>query len=242
LVDPLTLAMGVMVGAGAGLGISYSVFYRRPSQPKVRVVQRSQSGEVKIKTIALDELERSKRELRTITLERDLLSSALTKVYEAETEGQITRDERESIARRYSQQIREIESKLRDRELLVEVWEMEQLRDELVSLFREKIQNIEGRLDAAKERLQPLRPEPATPRLEGARKSTVSASSTSSSSSASSSPSLQQVDELERAIERKAPKKEETDGEKRVRELREEVMDALAKLEQIDTKRETEKA
>ena len=41
-------------------------------------------------------------------------------------------------------------------------------------------------------------------------------------------------------IERKAPKKEESDGEKRVRELRDEVMEALAKLEQMDTKRETD--
>ena len=230
MVDPLTLAAGVIAGAGGGLAVAYFVFYRKPSQPKVQVLQRSPSGEVKIKTIGQDELERSKRELRTIMLERDLLSSALTRVYEAETDGQITREERETIARRYSQQIRDSESKLRDRELLVEVGELERLRDELVSLFREKIQNIEARLDAAKERLQPARPEIATTRPEVARKSTVS-----------SSP-IQQIDELERVIERKAPKKDESDGEKRVRELREEVMDALAKLEQIDIKRETDKA
>ncbi len=224
MVDPITLALGVFVGAGAGLGVSYLAFYRKPSQPKVQVLQRSPSGEVRVKTIGQDELEKSKRELRTIMLERDLLSSALTRVYEAETDGQITREERETIARRYSQQIRDIESKLRDRELLVEVGELEQLRDELVSLFRQKIENIEARLDQAKDRLQPVRPVTVS-RPEVGRKSATSAP---------------QIDELERAIERKSPKKEESDGEKRVRELREEVMDALAKLEQMDTKRETD--
>lgn len=224
MVDPITLALGVFVGAGAGLGVSYLAFYRKPSQPKVQVLQRSPSGEVRVKTIGQDELEKSKRELRTIMLERDLLSSALTRVYEAETDGQITREEREAIARRYSQQIRDIESKLRDRELLVEVGELEQLRDELVSLFRQKIENIEARLDQAKDRLQPVRPVTVS-RPEVGRKSATSAP---------------QIDELERAIERKSPKKEESDGEKRVRELREEVMDALAKLEQMDTKRETD--
>ena len=57
------------------------------------------------------------------------------------------------IAKRYSSQIRDLESKLSDKELVVEVGELESLRDELVTLFREKIQNIESRLDQAKERL-----------------------------------------------------------------------------------------
>ena len=63
------------------------------------------------------------------------------------------------IARRYSSQIREIEAKLRDKELVVEVGELESLRDDLMSLFREKILNIESRLDQANERLQPMREE-----------------------------------------------------------------------------------
>jgi hypothetical protein len=221
LVDLLTLVVGAAVGAGVGLVVSYFVFYSKPRQPKVEVVQRAPSGEVGVRTISLEELEKSKRDLRTITLERDLLSSALQRIYEAETDGRITREEREMIAKRYSEQIREIETKLRDRELLVEVGELEGLRNELVTLFREKIQNIEARLDQARERLQPAKLEPM--KTEVSRKAAP------------------QVDELERAIERRAPKKEETEGEKRVKELREEVMEALAKLEEIDTKKENEK-
>ena len=57
------------------------------------------------KTVTVDELDGSKREMRTLMLERDLLSAALTKVYEAESDGQITREEREMIARKYSSQI-----------------------------------------------------------------------------------------------------------------------------------------
>src|ERR1039457_4450667 len=102
--------------------------------------------------VTADDLEKSRREMRTLLLERDLLSGALTKVYEAENDGKITREEREMIAKRYSSQIRDMESKLSDKELIVEVGELEGLRDELVTLFREKIQNIETRLDQAKER------------------------------------------------------------------------------------------
>jgi hypothetical protein len=225
--DPTTLAVGIAGGAAAGAAISYFVFSSRGGRTKVQVIQRDETGQLRRKTVPVEELESSKREMRTLMLERDLLSAALTKVYEAETDGQITREERETIARRYSSQIRDFEAKLRDKELVVEVGELERLRDELVSLFREKIQNIESRLDQAKERLQPvrqeMRPEPAR---------TARPPST-----------LAPTEDLERVVERRAPpRKEDTEGEKRVKELRDEVMDALAELEQIDTRKETEAA
>jgi hypothetical protein len=232
--DPTTLALGVAGGAAVGIVVSYFVFFNRAGKTKVQVVQRDSSGQLRKKTITTDELDASKREMRTLILERDLLSSALTKVYEAESDGQITREEREMIARRYSSQIREFEAKLRDKELVVEVGELERLRDELVSLFREKIQNIESRLDQSRERLQPMRQElrPEPPRT--AR--TAAPVPTSSAVSA-----MTPTDDLERAVERKAPaKRDETDGEKRVKALRDEVMDALAKLEQIDTRKEND--
>lgn len=246
-VDPATLAIGVAGGAAAGLAISYFVFFNRAGNPKVQVVQRDPStGQLRKRTITEQELEASKREMRTLMLERDLLSSALTKVYEAETEGQITREEREAIARRYSTQIRDFEAKLRDRELVVEVGELEGLRDELLSLFREKIQNIETRLDSTRERLGPARePEPVRqePVRGGARPSlaTSPAPAVAVSSGSGVAATLSQTDDLERAVERKAPqKRDESEGEKRVKALRDEVMDALAKLEQIDTRKENE--
>ncbi len=225
--DPTTLAVGIVGGAVAGLAVSYFVFYSRGGRAKVQVIQRDETGQMRRKTVTVDELDSSKREMRTLMLERDLLSAALTKVYEAESDGQITREEREIIARKYSSQIREFEAKLRDKELIVEVGELEKLRDELVSLFREKIQNIESRLDQAKERLQPVRqevrPEPPRP----ARVVT----------------SIAQTEDLERVVERKSPaKRDDSEGEKRVKALRDEVMDALAELEQIDTRKENETA
>ncbi|MDG6925218.1 MAG: hypothetical protein JRN09_01565 [Nitrososphaerota archaeon] len=235
-VDPTTLALGVGTGAAVGIAVSYFVFSGRSGRTRVQVVQRDSSGQLRKKSVTVEELEASKREMRTLILERDLLSAALTKVYEAESEGQITREEREMIARRYSSQIREFEAKLRDKELVVEVGELEGLRDELVSLFREKIQNIESRLDQAKERMRPMReearPEPPRPARATASVATVVAAS------ATAPP-----DDLERAVERKSPaRRDESDGEKRVKALRDEVMDALAKLEEIDTRKETEQA
>jgi hypothetical protein len=236
--DPTTLLIGVAAGGAAGLGISYASFYPRSKNRKVQVMQRDEAGQLRKKMVTADDLEKSRREMRTILLERDLLSAALTKVYEAENEGKITREEREMIAKRYSSQIRDMESKLSDKELIVEVGELEGLREELMTLFREKIQNIESRLDQAKERLpgasQQLVGGMEEPTTSGAR--SKSATSVVATVSAQSS----QGEDLERAVERKVPKRDDTEGERRVKAIRDEVMEALERLEQIDSRKENE--
>jgi len=226
--DPTTLLLGVAAGGAIGLGVSYATFYSRGGR-KVQVLQRDEGGQLHRKSVTTDELDKSRRDLKTLLLERDLLSAALTKVYEAENEGQITREEREEITRRYSSQIRDLEGKLRGKELVVEVGELEKLRDELVTLFKEKIQNIEARLDQAKERLPAVAP---APKVEAPR----AVSRTQLAQPA-------QPEDLEKVVERKAAaKRDDTEGERRVRAIRDEVMDALARLEQIDTKKEAEGA
>jgi hypothetical protein len=236
--DPTTLLIGVAAGGAAGLGISYASFYPRGKNRKVQVMQRDESGQLRKKMVTADDLEKSRREMRTLLLERDLLSGALTKVYEAENDGKITREEREMIAKRYSSQIRDMESKLSDKELIVEVGELEGLRDELVTLFREKIQNIESRLDQAKERFPSASQQQArgmeAPTTAGAR--SKSAASVLATVSAQSS----QSEDLERAVERKAPRRDDTEGERRVKAIRDEVMEALERLEQIDSRKENE--
>jgi acetate kinase len=151
--------------------------------------------------------------MRTIMVERDLLSSAIMKLYEAENEGRITTGEREMIAKRYSDQVKDMQSKLKDVELIVEVGELEKLHEELVTMFQEKVQNLEARLDQAKERLNAVAPQVMK------KESPV--------------PVIEKTTELEKVVERKA-KPEMTEGERRVKELRDEIMNELARLEQID--------
>jgi hypothetical protein len=212
MVDLVTALVSGVIGAIAGAAVAYEVFFRGKKGAAVQLLARDESGALRSSSVSQTELERSKREMRTMMVERDLLSSALMKVYEAESEGRLARDERESIAKRYADQLKGIQGKLKDVELVVEVGELERLREELVGLFQEKIQNIEARLDQAKERLGPVAPE--APRKEA-------------------SPKLEHKPELEKVVEKKA-KPEMSESERRVKEIRNEVMDALTKLEQID--------
>lgn len=211
----LLIIAAVAGSASAGL-LSYFVFYSKAR--KVKIMQRDSSGSLRLETVSEDQLERSRREMRALMFEKDLLSSALMKLYEAEAEGRITKEERDMIAKRYSEQIKQIQSKIRDIELIVEVGELERLRDELITLFKEKIQNIEARLEQARERL-------GIKIVEEKKEETVK---------------VQQEEELEKIVERKE-KEELTEAERRVKQIRDEVMEALAKLEELEVQKKQEK-
>jgi len=212
MVDLLTAVVAGAVGLGLGGLVSYLVFNSRPKPEKVVIATSDASGRTIQSTVTSADLERSRREMRTIMVERDLLSSAMMKLYEAETEGRITREEREMISKRYSDQIRDLQSKLKDVELVVEVGELEGLRNELVALFQGKIQNIEARLDIARQRLGPAAPQPV--KKEAA-------------------PKVERGVELEKVVEKRA-KSEMTESEKRRKEIMDDVMGELARLEQLD--------
>ena len=215
MVDVLTAIVAGVVGLGLGGAVTYYVFYSRAKSEKV-VVPRAQSGSApRESTVSTADLERSRREMRTIMVERDLLSSAMMKLYEAETEGRITREEREMISKRYSDQIKDLQSKLKDVELVVEVGELEGLRNDLLALFEGKIQNIEARLEVARQRLGPAAPAPV--KKEAA-------------------PKAEREAELEKVVERRS-KTEVSEAERRRKEIMDDVMGELARLEQIDIER-----
>jgi hypothetical protein len=221
MVDIVTALIAGIVGAGLGVGVSYLVFFSRPKAKKVPIVTREPSGDLAKTTVSATELERSRREMRTTMVERDLLSSALMKLYEAENEGRITREEREMIAKRYSDQIKGLQSKLKDVELVVEVGELEKLREELVTMFQEKINNIEARLDQARERLTIVAPQAVKKEAPVVRP--------------------ERGDELERVVEKRS-KPEISEGDRRVKEIRDEVMEALTRLEQIDLEKKQQES
>lgn len=204
------------IGLVAGILVSYFVFLRK-SSISLKMKIRDESGGIRTVQVPQNVLERKKREMRTLMVERDMLSSALMKIYQAESDGLITSEDREIIAKRYSDQIKEIDAKLKDAELYVEVGELEKLREEIVSLFQEKIRNIESRLEDAKRRL-------GLPKIVE-EKSEIK--------------NIELEEDLERIVQKKN-RQAPSESEKKVIELRNEIMQALSRLEQIDIEKKEE--
>lgn len=196
------MAIGFAIGVVCGSIIIYIFKYRVKIEEKMSLPK-----SMEVKSIESVKLDKMRRELKTLLLEKDLLSNALTRVYEAESEGLITKEEREKLSEKYREQLKLINEKLSNLEAFIEVGELEKLRDELFNLFKQKIEQIDERLQHARSRLEEI-------------------SGVAKTKTPMEAPT-------EKKIEKQAAR-EELEVDARVKKLRDEVLEALAKLEQID--------
>ena len=99
------------------------------------------------------EIENAKRDLQSYVIEKELATNALTRLYEAEQDGVITKDQRNKLSSKYVTQLNNINEKMGDFELLIEVSDMENLKDELINSFENKIKQLNNRLTSSKAKL-----------------------------------------------------------------------------------------
>jgi len=89
---------------------------------------------------------RSREILKVLTLEREIIGTALTTIYESETKGIITRDERDRLLDKYSSDLKELESGISEHQRIVDIFDLESARKELLHSFREKLSEIDKKL------------------------------------------------------------------------------------------------
>lgn len=116
---------------------------RANSSPSRRIIPRAQ-------------LEKSKKELKTLLLEKELVSAALTRLYEAEAAGDISKEEREVLGAKYRDELRALDSKVVRMDAFIEVGDLETLREQLLQLVSEKIEAIEKRIERTQRAAEPL--------------------------------------------------------------------------------------
>jgi gas vesicle protein len=205
--DPFTIVLGGGIGAAVGALTIYLIMSRR-GEPKQQNEPKLLGTDFK-RRINRSEMEKARRNLNTVLLEKDLISGALTRVYEAEADGKISHTEREELAARYKKRLGEVEEKLGDTEITIEVGELERLRDELMNLFEKKMHQIDNRLQDAGVKLNKLKGQ-----IEPIK-------------------TLEDIEKKPR-VKTRTPKIEEIEVDDKVKALREEVLESLARLEQMD--------
>jgi len=125
------------LGIGLGFALGYGIFKFKDRKKDNRLINKL-------------EVDEANRELKALLLEKDIITQALTTLYEAEVEGKITKEERERLASKYKEQLKKIEDKLSDLELLIQIGELKGLKDQLIRLFEDKLSKIESRLEGTK--------------------------------------------------------------------------------------------
>ncbi len=162
------------------------------------------------RSVTVDEARRARDELKTLDLEREILSFAIRRLYEAHGEGKITEEERERLAHRYKSRMARIKETISRSESIVALHELEAMRGDLMKLFSERFDEVNEKIEEIRSRIgiEPVievpTPPPAPPVKEKRR-------------------------------ERRPPKPPtKTEAEKRIEEIKAEVEKVLERLGQIE--------
>ncbi len=229
----MSLELVAYVAAIAGTAIAVLiVFYatrrRKPMEeevlatsPKIDAVQRW-SHRVQ-QSISPQDAKAAGEELRTLGLEREILSDAIRRLYEAHAEGIITEEERENLAELYKSRMMKVREAISESESVVALHELEVMQEDLTKLFNERFDELNAKIETlrskvgieTKETIAPT-PIPEPPQLEARTSDTTSARKT------------------RRRTQAKPQKSRKTAAEERIEKIRSEVEKVLDRLEQME--------
>ena len=182
------------------------------------------------RTVTSDEAKKAKDELRALDLEREILSFAIRRLYEAQAEGKITEEERERLASHYKSRMMHVRDTIARSESVVALHELEAMQEDLVKLFSDRFDELGKKVEEMRNTLQ-LK---ATEEEEETR---VPTAPTPTESLTEAEPEEKEKKKVHKKPAPTPPRK--TDAEKRIDEIKAEVEKVLERLGQIEVEGET---
>jgi len=172
----------------------------------------------------------AKDELRVLDLEREILSDALRRLYEAQAEGKISEAEREKLAASYKARMVSIKESISKDETIVALHDLEDMQEDLMKLFSERFGELNSKVEELRTKIdvKPIREIPVK---------------LPTQTPVSQIEKMEDEEEEEEAAEEKQKKKRKppeekpdakTEAEKRIESIRSEVEKVLDKLGQME--------
>ena len=176
------------------------------------------------KSVQSNDASHAKDELRILDLEREILSDAIRRLYEAHAEGKISEQERERLAGSYKSRMMAVKESMAKDETIVALHELEGMQEDLMKLFSERFGDFSSKVEELRSKID----------VQSVKEIAVKM------------PKTQMPEEMETGEEeegrekpkrkRKAPAKPspKSEAEKRIEEIRSEVEKVLDKLGQME--------
>ena len=170
------------------------------------------------KTITGNDVSKARDRLRLASLERDIIGDALTKIYEAEAKGQINDSEKNQLLQRYKTDLKRVDGEIDTHKKTVDLYELESAKEDLLKSFHEKMLEIDLKINQIR------------PNIAAAPESKIV--ETQPQTKTEDAPAPQTTNPVK---ERPAKEKPRNKAEERLETIREEVLKAMERLEQIET-------
>ena len=106
------------------------------------------------KSVSSNDAGHAKDELRILDLEREILSDAIRKLYEASAEGKISEEERERLGQTYKSRMMTVKDAISRDESVVALHELEVMQEDLIKLFSERFDELSGKIDELRQRTE----------------------------------------------------------------------------------------
>jgi len=176
-----------------------------------------------VKSVSPEDAARAREQLRILDLEREILSDAIRRLYEAHAEGKITEEERERLAETYKSRMMTVKEAISKDESLVTLHELEAMQEDLIKLFSERFDELIAKSEELRSKVE------AKPIKE----------ITIPMAKAQPTPRPEEKPEGEEKAKRKrkptpAKPSPRTEAEKRIEEIRAEVEKVLDRLGQME--------
>ena len=173
------------------------------------------------KTVTESDIAKARNKLRVANLERDIIGDALTKIYEAEAKGTINEPEKNQMIQPYKNDLKRVDGEIDTYKKTVDLYELEAAKEDLFKRFQETFLDIQARIEKIRPSLnlpastetKPAEPKPAPAKTEPA----------------------EPTDENAPPKEKPPREKARNKAEEKIETIREEVLKAMERLEQIET-------
>lgn len=222
--EPSMYILFIIVAFIVSIIVIYAMRQREREVPEERkLLTDSESTPFKIvKTVRSQEAKLANEELRLLGLEREILSDAIRRLYEAQAEGKITEEEREKLAQIYKSRMIAIKESISKDESVVALHQFEAMQEDLMQLFSDRFDELNKKVEDLREKVD----------VKPFKEFTFSVAETPTPT-----PEEQPDSQKERKRGRKKPPVKsvpKTEAEKRIEEIRAEVERVLDRLGQME--------
>jgi hypothetical protein len=173
------------------------------------------------KTVTETDIAKARNKLRVANLERDIIGDALTKIYEAEAKGTINEPEKNQMIQPYKNDLKRVDAEIDTYKKTVDLYELEAAKEDLFKRFQETFLDIQARI----EKIQPSLNLPSSTETKPVeQESTPTKTEPTEPTEANTPPK-----------EKPPREKPRNKAEEKIETIREEVLKAMERLEQIET-------
>jgi len=176
------------------------------------------------KSVPAEEASHAKEELRILDLEREILSDAIRRLYEAHAEGKITEEERERLAQTYKSRMMTVKDAISKDESVVALHELESMQQDLMKLFSERFDELTSKIEELRTKTE----------IKSIKEITIAPKASTTETPASEEKPTEEEKAKKKRKQSPAKPSPRTEAEKRIEEIRAEVEKVLDKLGQME--------